>query len=50
MPNLKAIEYKKFEDIKYVSEDGSEYQSARELADVLDYYQWRNFKRSLIEQ
>ena len=39
MPNLKAKEYKKFEDIKYVREDGSKYWSARELADVLDYSQ-----------
>lgn len=43
MPNLKAIEYKKFEDIKYVRQNGSEYWSAREFADVLDYSQWRNF-------
>lgn len=49
-PNLKAKEYKKFEDIKYVREDGSEYWSVRELAAVLDYSQWRNFKRSLIER
>ena len=45
MANLKANEYKKFEDIKYVREDGSEYWSARELADVLDYSQWRNFQK-----
>ena len=45
MPNLKAKEYKKFEDIKYIREDGSEYWSARELADVLDYSQWRNFQK-----
>ena len=44
MPNLKAIEYKKFEDIKYVRQNGSEYWSAREFADVLDYFQWRNFQ------
>ena len=44
-PNLKAKEYKKFEDIKYVREDGSEYWSARELAAVLDYSQWRNFQK-----
>ena len=50
MPNLKAKEYKKFEDIKYVREDGSEQWSARELAAVLDYSQWRNFQRSLIER
>lgn len=45
MSNLKAKEYKKFEDIKYVRKDGSEYWSARELADVLDYSQWRNFQK-----
>lgn len=45
MPDLKAKEYKKFEDIKYVRKDGSEYWSARELAIVLDYVQWRNFQK-----
>ena len=40
MPNLKAKEYRQFENIKYVRQDGSEYWSARELADVLDYSQW----------
>lgn len=44
-PNLKAKEYKKFEDIKYAREDGSEYWSARELAVILDYSQWRNFQK-----
>lgn len=45
MPNLKAREYRRFEDIKYVRKNGSEYWSARELADVLDYSQWRNFQK-----
>lgn len=45
MPNLKAKEYRKFEDIKDILKDGSEYWSARELADVLDYSQWRNFQK-----
>ena len=27
MPNLKAKEYKKFEDIKYIRKNGSEYWS-----------------------
>ena len=39
MPDLKAREYGRFEDIKYVRKNGSEYWSARELADVLDYSQ-----------
>ena len=49
MPDLKAREYRRFESIKHVREDGSEYWSARELAAVLDYYQWRNFQKAFIE-
>ena len=45
MKELKAKEYKRFEDIKYIREDGSEYWSARELASALDYTQWRNFSK-----
>ena len=36
MSNLTGTEYKKFEDIKHVREDGSEYWSARELGPVLE--------------
>ena len=43
MKELKVQEYKRFEDIKYIREDGSEYWSARELALTLDYTEWRNF-------
>ena len=46
MSDLKAIEYKRFEDIKHINENGSEYWSARELAVALDYVQWRNFEKS----
>ncbi len=45
MKELKAEEYKKFEDIKHIREDGTEYWSARELAVNLDYIQWRNFQK-----
>lgn len=45
MSNLIAQEYKRFEDIKSVREDGTEYWSARELAIALDYTQWRNFQK-----
>jgi DNA-damage-inducible protein D len=45
MSDLKAKEYKRFEDIKRVRADGGEYWSARELALVLDYTQWRNFTK-----
>ena len=52
MSRLIAEEYKRFEDIKQIREDGSEYWSARALAAALDYTQWRNFssviKRAMI--
>ncbi len=34
---LKGSEYKRFEEIKHVREDGTEYWSARELAPALEY-------------
>ena len=43
MKELKTKEYKRFEDIKYIRNDGSEFWQARELAEVLDYTEWRNF-------
>lgn len=43
MRELKGKEYTKFESIKHVREDGSEFWSARELALALEYVQWRNF-------
>lgn len=45
MTNLKGKEYRKFEEIKHIRADGSEFWSARELANVLDYVQWRNFQK-----
>ena len=36
MSNLNAKEYKCFEDIKQIRDDGTEYWLARELAPVLD--------------
>jgi DNA-damage-inducible protein D len=47
MSDLKAIEYKSFEAIKHISDDGYEYWTARELAIVLEYVQWRNFQKVL---
>lgn len=47
MSNLKAIEYKSFEAIKHLADDGSEFWYARELATVLGYVQWRNFAKVL---
>lgn len=52
MRKLKAKEYKCFEDIKNVRDDGTEFWYARELAKVLDYTKWENFhkviKRAMI--
>jgi DNA-damage-inducible protein D len=45
MGKLKAKEYKRFEDIKHIRDDGSEYWLARELAPVLYYTEWRNFTK-----
>ena len=52
MSSLKGKDYKRFEDIKHIREDGSEYWSARELAPVLEYAKWDTFhkviKRAMI--
>ncbi|MCL2078208.1 MAG: DNA damage-inducible protein D [Oscillospiraceae bacterium] len=44
---LKAKEYKRFEDIKHLRDDGSEYWIGRELSTELGYVQWRNFSKVL---
>ncbi|MBO5413011.1 MAG: DNA damage-inducible protein D [Clostridia bacterium] len=43
MSNLQAEEYKSFEEIKRIREDGTEYWNARELSEVLQYRKWENF-------
>ena len=52
MSDLKGKEYKRFEDIKHICEDGREYWSARELAPALEYTKWENchkvIKRAMI--
>jgi len=45
MSNLNAEEYKTFESIKHVRDNGTEFWYARELAEVLEYVQWRNFQK-----
>ena len=45
MSELKASEYKKFENIKHIRGDNSEYWYARELASALGYSEWRNFAK-----
>ena len=47
MGELNATEYKRFENIKHIRDDGSEYWLARELSNELDYTQWRNFSSVL---
>ncbi len=47
MSNLKALEYVPFETIKHHTDDGYEFWNARELANVLEYVQWRNFEKVL---
>lgn len=44
MKELKAREYKRFEDIKQIRADGTEFWSARELAPALEYTKWENFQ------
>ncbi len=52
MSKLIAKEYKCFEDIKNIREDGSEFWYARDLSLALDYNKWENFhkviKRAMI--
>ncbi|MCL1963488.1 MAG: DNA damage-inducible protein D [Firmicutes bacterium] len=45
MPKLNSDEYKSFEDIRQVRENGTEYWTARELAPVLEYAKWENFSK-----
>lgn len=45
MSNIQAEEYKNFEEIKRIRKDGTEYWNARELSEVLEYKQWRNFMK-----
>ena len=43
MSNLNSEEYKTFESIKQIDENGEETWSARELQSALNYKQWRRF-------
>lgn len=45
MGELRATEYRRFEDLRHTRSDNSEYWLARELAPILDYTEWRNFTR-----
>lgn len=43
MSNIERYTDKTFEEIKHVTEDGMEFWYARELQEVLEYTEWRNF-------
>lgn len=43
MSNMERYTDKTFEEIKHVTEDGMEFWYARELQEVLEYTEWRNF-------
>ena len=45
LSNLQAEEYKNFEEIRKIREDGTEYWNARELSEVLQYKKWENFSK-----
>lgn len=45
MNNIIEYTYDIFENIKHIDEDGKEYWLARELQKVLEYKDWRNFKK-----
>ena len=45
MNKLQNYQENVFENIKHIDENGVEYWCARELSQVLEYMQWRNFKK-----
>ena len=45
MSKIEAEEYKSFEEIRKTKDDGTEYWSARELSEVLEYKKWENFAK-----
>ena len=47
MNEVKSYSESIFESIKHIDEFGNEYWEARELQKVLQYKEWRNFKKSI---
>ena len=45
MENLELQQQKLFDDIRHVDENGQEYWLARELQNILQYKEWRNFQK-----
>lgn len=47
MSDINLYSDKIFDSIKHIDENGYEYWEARELQKVLEYKEWRNFKKVL---
>jgi len=47
MKNIVEYETKIFDAIKHLDKNNREYWLARELMEVLDYKEWRNFYNSI---
>ena len=47
MAKLIAKEYETFENIKQIDENSKEFWFARDLQQILEYVQWRNFQKTL---
>jgi DNA-damage-inducible protein D len=47
MPNINQYNESTFESIKHTNEYGQEFWYARELMELLEYAQWRNFEKTI---
>ena len=47
LSELQIKEYKRFENIKHLRADGSEFWLARELAPALEHAKWENFSKTI---
>ena len=45
MNEIENYNEKIFEEIKHIDKEGNEYWEARELQRVLEYKEWRNFRK-----
>lgn len=52
MAKKEGITYsqQKFENIKHIDENGTEFWYARELQTALEYAQWRRFQESIVRE
>ena len=47
MKEIEEYNDKIFDNIKHIDENGCEYWSARELAKILEYSEYRKFKKTI---